>query len=150
MCCSISLHSPPLAPCTAWNASSGAPQGKQEPQSWIFHHSNNSWSQQSTLKVLQSCYLKRTDWFNSLSKQYAAYGSQAEHRCNQEFQVSCSPIFLLFCEKWNNCTLLLLKAISRRCKPALQLSKEFEWVLDQLDELQSCIRFKSIPFQQST
>lgn len=30
------------------------------------------------------------------------------------------------------------------------LSKPFEWVLGEQDELQSCIRFKSIPFQQST
>lgn len=36
------------------------------------------------------------NWFNSLSEQYAAYGSQAEHLCHQEpLQVSFSPNLLL-------------------------------------------------------
>lgn len=89
-----------------------------------FHHPNNFWSHLSTLYMLLSCCLKR---WSRLQAGFFLLGSTTrprEHRLStpaiQDLSswVSFSPILSGCCEKLYSSTLLLHRAVSRRCKPA--------------------------------
>lgn len=109
-----------LAVCTSWDASPGTPPGKQDSWSWVFTI-QTALGEHCMLSVLLSCYLKRrsklqTDlilWVSTI----AACGSPLWSRT---LQVFLSHILLVqLWEKQLSSTLLLLKAMSTRCTPAL-------------------------------
>lgn len=90
-----------------------------------FHQPNYFWSHLSTLYMLLSCCLKR--WSRLQAVFFFLLGSTTQPRDHRlstpaiqdlSSQVSFSPILSGCCEKLYSSTLLLHRAVSRRCKPA--------------------------------